>query len=1219
MSPLLDFFGALFGAAETPVRVTIGDIAQETRDADLLEANEGDVLAEALLPDGTVPFMWAAQDDSDPEDWASCALAVTAALYNPVTRTTLLFWAFDNPVPAEALTEIAAKFEIALDEPFPTPGVGDWLLAGYDADTFYSFEVFERAYGDPGPSDGEIYAAISQRATEAAEGVNLNDAAESLHADTAYAELTEPVEAAEVAPWDDEPEQTFGVYGDAVVKAPYSEADAQLQNPITVTVGAGSKSTHWKPTTMPLGAFVAMLSQHKVGAKDGMAWVLGDMVGGMRNIKAVKSLTAVGLDIDTGMSSEAIDAELKKLGCLAIRYTTHSHMRGQIEVPKDTIGRWLEKTRDGVGDLTDDETIRDFLHEFKKYEREIADTASFAGWEHTDKGIVAKIDHAPMPKNRVVLPLAKPFIIADEGQTQKDAETKWRKIPAALATQLGGIPLDKTGSDPNRLFYLPRHAKNAQFEIALFGGPCLDWNELELDDPYELLAGEMNQGRSKSTTEGGKELGRWFKKCGHGFQIADLIRDHAADRVRSDNNSKMEIECPFDEHHSNAGDPEDRACLVVNAGEGAGEFFTVSCRHESCQDRTMLDMVGKMVTDGWFDREELESEHYNALAPEDAPDPKAAMKIAKQDEARKEAETVNDGLNHESEEEEVRAAIKTILDADLGKIKEERELTKIRKQVGSSAAVWKQVVAGVRNPRGGKDDDGKKAKVRRDDHGRVIFPFQGEIDFHDAAGHCMETLIQASKKEPKFATLEDKPVMMSHTKTGRVCFTELSNRRLWAELNSRITFCRVVDDGGDGPRNSVPKEVADQIYETAYEQLPPAPEIIYTPMFNASGKMIVEPGWYKEDEILVPRLDIDVPEIPAMPTAEDVEAAVSLLLNDLLPDFPFLDTRMDGSESREPSQANALAMILTPFMRRMIDGCTPVFFISKPQPGTGGTLLGRIPMILFDGEESPSMIYTENPDEMAKGLLAGALAARSHMFFDDVKAFNNREILRATTSNQIGGRVLGATKTAEVANRFNWIATGNNPFITSEMERRICWVRMNAQMPDIQNRKYRHPDFNVWLKTNRAQIIGAILTLIQHWIVNTDCARFTERKQASFEDWAAKVGGVLQAAGVEGFLDNRREAMLDMDDAATMMFLRHWWKKTGQEPINPNDLFQEADNIGSDLIDGNAEDRRTKQKFIRFIQGIEGRAFDLDGKNVAVQRTMDQDKAPAFRLTMIEK
>lgn len=1186
MSQLLDFFGALFGATETPVRVTIGETAQETRDPGLLTAHEGDVYAEALLPDGTAPFLWAAQEDSDPEDWRTCALPVTAALYNAEARTSLLFWAFDTPMPAEALSAFAVRFDAPLDEPFPTPGCGAWTLAGCDPDTYHTFQEFERAYGDPAPSDGEIYAAAS----------------------TAAVVESPPWESADAVK-----------YADAVVKTPYSEADPALQRDIIITAGANAKSTTWKPMTMKLGQFIAILATHNVGKKDGMAWVLGDMVGGMRNIKAVRSLTAVGLDIDTGMSGEAIDAALKELGCLAIRYTTHSHMRGQIEVPKDTIANWLNKTRDGIGDIAEDETIQDFLREAKQYDDTIAKTARFVGFEHTEKGIVAKIAHDPMPKNRVVLPLAEPFYIADEGASQKDAEMKWRKIPAALARLLGDIPLDKTGSDPNRLFFLPRHDKNGAYEAALFGGPLLDWRELELDDPFEVLSGELNQGKSKSTTAEGKELGRWFKKSGHGFQIADLVRDLAAEKVRSDNGTKMEIECPFDEHHSNAGDPDDRACLVVNAGDGSHEFFTVSCRHESCQDRTLLDMVAKMVGDDWFDREELDNPNYCALAPEDAPDPVAAVKIAKQDDARKEAETVTDGLDEESDEEVVREAIKTILDASLGKIREDRELTKLKKQVGASAAAWKQVVAAVRNPRPTKTEEGKKAKVRRDDHGRIIFPYQGEIDFHDAANHCMETLIQAAKKEPKFASLEDKPVMMSHTKTGRVCFVELSTRRLWAELNSRITFCRVVDDGGDGPRSSVPKDVADQIYETAYEYLPAAPEIIYTPMFNATGKMIVEPGWYKEDDILVPKLDIDVPPVSAEPTGEEVEAAVKLLLEDLLPDFPFLDMRLDGTKSRDPSQANALAMILTPFMRRMIDGCTPVFFISKPQPGTGGTLLGRIPMMLFDGEESPSMIYTENPDEMAKSLLAGALSARSHMFFDDVKSFNNREILRATTSNQIGGRVLGATKTAEIANRFNWVATGNNPFITSEMERRICWVRMNAEMPDIQDRIFRHPDFNAWLKTNRANIIAAILTLIQHWIVNTNCQPFTLRKQASFEDWASKVGGVLQAAGIEGFLDNRRAAEADMDEAAILSFIRHWWKKWNQEPVAPIDLFQEADNIGSDLIDGNVEDKRTRQKFMKQLTQIEGRAFEHDERNLSVIKTLDKDKAPVFALRPIQK
>lgn len=569
------FLSAVFAGTTDNVRLLVDDAVVEVSDdldIVLIEAGLATIYFDTITLSNNASVLYSFADNAQPDQWRDHSVQPTAVLFKD--GGLICIYALEEAVArSQEIDALADAMNGFLDDPLPTPGAEGWELIHFDDSIFHPIEVLKTAWMPAKPVVG------------------------------------------------------LPRYGDAVVKAPYDESDPQLQNPITVTVGANSKSTHWKPTTMPLGGFVAMLSQHKVGAKDGMAWVLGDMVGGMRNIKAVKSLTAVGLDIDTGMSSEAIDAELAKLGCLAIRYTTHSHMRGQIEVPKDTIGRWLEKARSPVGDLTDDQTIRDFLHDFKKYEREVADTASFAGWEHTDKGIVAKIDHAPMPKNRVVLPLAKPFIIADEGQTQKDAETKWRKIPAALAAQLGGIPLDKTGSDPNRLFYLPRHAKNAEFEIALFGGPCFDWTDLELDDPFETVAVEMSQGRSKSTTDAGKGLGRWFKRCGHGFQLADLIRDHAADRVRSDSNSKMEIECPFDDHHSNAGDPEDRACLVVNAGEGAGEFFTAKCRHDSCQERTVLDMVGKMLTEGWFAADVLDDPNYNALDDE-VPSPPPAQRMA---------------------------------------------------------------------------------------------------------------------------------------------------------------------------------------------------------------------------------------------------------------------------------------------------------------------------------------------------------------------------------------------------------------------------------------------------------------------------------------------------------------------------------------------------------------------------------------------------------------
>ncbi|UTU07898.1 PE-PGRS family protein [Caulobacter phage C1] len=1231
MSDLLDFAGALTGLYEGPIAFDLNGEPFHASDAQAITANEGALYIQAQQPDGTVPFVWGIQDEASPSDWNGCRLTPTAVLHKD--GVLILFWAFDTPMPAEAATWIETAFDMSLTEPVPTPGANGWELVRLDAETFYTYEDFERAYGDPAPSDGAIYAAVSQADADKAqaeiEALAAEVQAEPKPKKKAAAKKKADVKVktpavAEAPPWDEEPAK----YGDAAVRAPYDETNPALQQDIVVTVGANAETYNWKPQTLKLGAMMAMLCSHKEGKKDGLAWVLGDMVAGKRGINSVKTLTAVGLDIDTGMSGKDLDKALQKLGLMAVRYTTHSHMKARTKVRKDIILNWIDKNYPGL-EIEDPATVQKYLIEAKKYEPQVVEGAQIVDYDHSDRGIEAVIDHMPMAKHRIVLPLAVPYDIAKEskGTSQKAALEKWRLIPKALARDLGDLPIDKTGSDPNRLFYLPRHDKNAPFEISLFGGDLLDWTTMRLVDEGEELEKFLNQGKSKSTTAEGRELGRWSLKRAHGFQVADVIRTFAPERIRSDTGLKIEIECPFDENHSNPGDPDDRACMAVNAGDGPSEIFTVSCRHESCQDRTNLDMVGKMVADGWFDREDIDKEDFNAILDEDDAQPatpeqtkriETAARIEAEDEARAEYQVKADAITKTSSAAEIEDCLKTILEANLSSIDEARAVEAVQKKVGLSSPRFKSELNRIKREltsSKNKSKDGKR--VQLDDGKRVMFTYSGEIDFHAATDACFDILKTKNEQEgvPHFACLEQRPVRLTHSKLGRSAYNEISSRTLWSELNKYITFVRSTDDGSIGARASVPKEVGDQVYETMYEELPPAPEIIYTPIYDSKGRLISEPGYYEDENLLIPSLDFEVPEVPAKPTQDEVDEAVRLLVDELLIDFPFSDYDSNGVERSEPSRANAMAMILTPFMRRMINGCTPVFFVSKPVPGTGGTYLGKIPILLFDGEEGAPMIYTENPDEMAKALLAGALAAKSHMFFDDVKSFNNREIMRAITSTQVGGRVLGASRNIEVANRFNWVATGNNPDIKPEMGRRVVTIRLNLKEEEINTRVFKgHPDLHGWLKENRSQIIGAILTLIQHWMVNTAKKPFKTRKLASFEDWAEKVGGVLEAAGIDGFLDNRKAAETDIDEAATRALVRDWFKKYADKAVTPNDLFNLADDTASDLIDGNTEDKRTRNKFFKHLNHIENRLFNLGNVKVVVIRTIDQDKSPHFML-----
>ena len=255
-------------------------------------------------------------------------------------------------------------------------------------------------------------------------------------------------------------------------------------------------------------------------------------------------------------------------------------------------------------------------------------------------------------------------------------------------------------------------------------------------------------------------------------------------------------------------------------------------------------------------------------------------------------------------------------------------------------------------------------------------------------------------------------------------------------------------------------------------------------------------------------------------------------------------------------------------------------------------MMGRVPILIFDGVDTAPMRYTQSEDEMQKSLLSSILETRTHLFFDDVKEFNNRALLQSITSRFIAGRLLGQTRTVERMNNFNWIATGNNPEVYDEMERRICWIRMNAQTDDIQKRTYRHANLPDWIKENRPALVHACLTLIQNWL-NLGKPMFEERKRASFEDWSMKVGGVLMCAGITGFLDNRRTIAADMNAAAAKQFVREWFKRWGSQAVTPAELYQWAFDAEYDIISGNNDDQK-KSRFQRTLPSMEGKSFRQD-------------------------
>lgn len=1193
MSQAADFLNSVFANYDGDLFFDVDGEQLSGGDTPFLEQHAGKLRVSPITSAGSC-FVFGVMEDATPEAHQGCTLEPTAQLYRD--GIAILVWAFDAPQ-GDTDELVALGEALGMDdvtEIVPVPETDGWELTHFNGPT-YPLATLVDVYVngvDPDPTDpGEP--------TEGPEGAS--EASED--------------KAAEAA--------ALAKYGDAQIIEFYDEK--LYGNEITISLGGNRQSKQWKPVTLPAGAFIAQLCVHKEGQKDGLAFVLGDMVPGQRLKTSVKALYGVGLDIDTGTPTGTVDAALKKLGCLAVRYSTHSHNKSKSDFKKDKVVKFTGD-REITGEL-----MREYLLTVEQWDRSMVDNSEYLGTDHTEKGIVCQVSHPPMPKHRIVILFKEPFVIGDEASTQAEAMKKWAKVPESLARLLN-VPFDTSCTDPSRLFYFPRHAKGKAGDISLFGGPYFDWKTLELNDPMERLSAAISKGKSKSVTDEGRALGRWSLKRAHGFQIADVIDAHAPDRIRHNTGRGYEIECPFDEDHSNAGDQEDRACLVMNAGEGPGEFFTISCRHETCRDKTFLDMLGKMVKDQWFAETVLEDEQFNAIL-EDEDKPEVAVKIEKQDKAKLGYSAAIDELHTDSADEEIEAVVNMVLDAEVptSSIEMSRIEQRMKKQIGGmNLDTIRKLFGRIRKKRAGESAKGNN----RTEDGKIIFRFQNDFNFDDGYNICIRALKEQNTKhgQPVYCCMASEPVrLMSKTEEGRtsIHFETISNQTMWSELNELVTFVRAGDQG-DGSRGKVPEDIGKQVYEQAYRKLPQAPEVIYTPTFLGDGSLVMQDGYYYDAQRpdylnlllvsngLVEQMDKLDPE----PDYAQVEEAVRWIETELLCDFPFQEEDSQGNPRREPSLANAFAMLLTPFMRRMINGRTPVFFVNKPQPGTGGTLLGQLPMWLFDGEAGSATRYSQNEEEMQKGLIAAVQEPRSHLFFDDVKDFNNRELLRAITQANVSGRLLGSSKNVSVPNRFNWIGTGNNTIILDEMRRRTVFITLNAKAADATKRVFRHPDisgmsYTSFVQKHRPLAIRHILTMIQYWIKAGE-PKFSARRRASFEDWSAKVGGVLQACGIDGFLDNFIAATTDLDDAANRAFIRAFHQRWGVASSQPaNTLFDWAVDTGLDIISGNNEDQKRSRFMKNSLLTMIDRTYDIGPDAFMFQRTMDDEQNIAFRLVKI--
>lgn len=304
-------------------------------------------------------------------------------------------------------------------------------------------------------------------------------------------------------------------------------------------------------------------------------------------------------------------------------------------------------------------------------------------------------------------------------------------------------------------------------------------------------------------------------------------------------------------------------------------------------------------------------------------------------------------------------------------------------------------------------------------------------------------------------------------------------------------------------------------------------------------------GWYLTDSTAWPVWD------------GDAAAAAAWLLEHVFGDFPFVD---------EASAAHTLALMLSPYVRALIDEPMPMCLVGAPSPGTGKSLLVKAALMPALGRIPAAVPIPDNEQEFAKLLFALAIEGRETIVLDNLdRHLKSPSLTALLTAGEFGGRMLGVSSTRTPTCRAVFAITANNGTFSEDLARRMYHVRFEGLERPENRTGFAHPRLLQWCGQNRQRIVSACVAMVQEWL---GAGRPPGTAQmGSYEGWSQVVGGILSYAGVPGFLANCEALRASSNDDGPMWaaYYQAWYERFGVEPTTTRDLLQLA--LDRDLLD----------------------------------------------------
>lgn len=289
--------------------------------------------------------------------------------------------------------------------------------------------------------------------------------------------------------------------------------------------------------------------------------------------------------------------------------------------------------------------------------------------------------------------------------------------------------------------------------------------------------------------------------------------------------------------------------------------------------------------------------------------------------------------------------------------------------------------------------------------------------------------------------------------------------------------------------------------------LPAVSAVLTLPLVSGRGKLLSGRGL---DRRLGVVFRIPEPVLAAMPEPRSIgptqiARAMQFLTDDWLADV------MTSYEEKCVLIAAALTII-----ERALLPERPGFFVSAGKRGSGKTTVCNAISAATLATRAAAAAWSSDPEERRKTLFAALAEGAPLVVWDNVPlgaAIRCPSIEKALTAETYSDRVLGLSERRTVPATTIQFFTGNNISATGDLVSRCLTARLIADRPDPENRQFRHPDPIGWTLANRAEILGALYTIL------LGNQRFRDANpapaQTRFKQWWHLVGAPIEQAAAE--------------------------------------------------------------------------------------------------------